>query len=250
MIVPKDLFSKQADAYAKYRPSYPQALIGHILSFVTNRETAWDSATGNGQAALLLSPHFKKIVATDIREKQIKNAVEAPNIFYATGTAEQTNFEDNSFDLITMAQAYHWMRFDEFHKEVTRVGKPGCVIAVWGYGLIVSNDEKLNELIRYFYVDVVGKYWDAERKYVDEKYETVPFEFERLPSPGFSIDVKWDIEDFKGYLNTWSSVQHFIKTNNYNPVDEFAPKLDALKKGDEEILFSFPVFLLLGRIAK
>src|SRR5579871_6004667 len=149
-----------------------------------------------------------------------------------------------------MAQAYHWMRFDAFHKEATRVAKPGCVIAIWGYGLVVSEDEKLNELIRYFYVDVIGKYWDAERKYVDQKYQTLPFHFERLPSKEFSIDVRWNMANFKGYLNTWSSVQHFIKTNNYNPVDEFAPKLDALKKTNEEISFSFPVFLLLGRIAK
>ncbi|MBS1915803.1 MAG: class I SAM-dependent methyltransferase [Bacteroidetes bacterium] len=248
--MPKDLFSKQADAYAKYRPTYPQELTDYILSFVNTYETAWDCATGNGQAALLLAPHFKKIFATDISEKQIQNAVYAPNIFYSTGAAEQTDFEENSFDLITMAQAYHWMRFDEFNKEATRVGKPGCVVAIWSYGLVVSSDEKLNELIRHFYVDVIGKYWDAERKYVDERYNTVPFAFERLPSREFSINVKWNMEDFKGYLNTWSSVQHFIKTNKYNPVDEFSLKLDALQKRDEEISFSFPVFLLLGRIVK
>ncbi|MBS1933563.1 MAG: class I SAM-dependent methyltransferase [Bacteroidetes bacterium] len=248
--MPKDLFSKQADAYAKYRPTYPQELTDYILSFVNTYEAAWDCATGNGQAALLLAPHFKKIFATDISEKQIQNAVCTPNIFYSTGSAEQTNFEENSFDLITMAQAYHWMRFDEFYKEATRVGKPACVVAIWGYGLVVSSDEKLNELIRYFYVDVIGKYWDTERKYVDERYNTVPFAFERLPSREFSINVKWNMEDFKGYLNTWSSVQHFIKTNKYNPVDEFSFKLEALQKRDEEISFSFPVFLLLGRIVK
>ncbi|HSC39609.1 MAG TPA: hypothetical protein VLD19_17110, partial [Chitinophagaceae bacterium] len=38
----KDLFSQQASAYAKYRPSYPAALFDYILSFVPARQTAWD----------------------------------------------------------------------------------------------------------------------------------------------------------------------------------------------------------------
>jgi ubiquinone/menaquinone biosynthesis C-methylase UbiE len=246
----KDNFSKQADAYAKYRPSYPTALVDYILCFVNDRNTMWDCATGNGQAASLFAPHFKEIFATDISEKQIENATQVQNIFYSIGNAEDTIFAENSFDLITVAQAYHWFRFDAFRKETMRVGKPNGVVAIWGYGLVSSSDEKLNELVNYFYLDVVGKYWDTERKYVDEKYQTIPFDFPRLPAKEFSIDVYWDMEEFKGYLNTWSSVQHFIKKNNYNPVDQFARQLDVLDSKGKKIPFSFPLFLLLGRIAK
>ena len=54
----KDLFSKQSDLYAKYRPTYPQDLYEYILSFVKERNIAWDCATGNGQAAAVLSEFF------------------------------------------------------------------------------------------------------------------------------------------------------------------------------------------------
>ena len=70
----KDLFSAQADIYAKYRPGYPSLLIDYILSFVSQKNTAWDCATGNGQAAVLLADHFKKVFATDMSEKQLSQA--------------------------------------------------------------------------------------------------------------------------------------------------------------------------------
>jgi ubiquinone/menaquinone biosynthesis C-methylase UbiE len=122
----KDNFSKQSDLYAKYRPGYPQALYDCIINHVENKEAAWDCGTGNGQAAKELSKAFMKVFATDISQKQIDKAVQSDNIFYSVQPAEQTNFPDNSFDLVTVAQALHWFRFDEFYKEVRRVTKPGA----------------------------------------------------------------------------------------------------------------------------
>src|SRR5688500_19033818 len=129
----KDLFSKQSDLYARYRPAYPKELYDYILSFVKEKNTAWDCATGNGQAAVVLSEYFKKIIATDISATQIEKAIAKKNIEYRLCAAESTPFEENTFDLVTVAQAYHWLKWDEFRKEVTRVCKPEATIAVWVY---------------------------------------------------------------------------------------------------------------------
>ena len=246
----KDLFSKQAAVYAKYRPGQPPELIDYILSLTENTRAAWDCATGNGQAAVLLADYFEQVFATDISEKQLNQAPRIPNILYKQGTAEKSDFAENSFDLITVAQAYHWFRFDEFRKEVTRVGKPGAKLAIWGYGLIQAKHEKMNKLIKHFYVDIVGKYWDPERRFIDEKYETVPFDFKEYPARNFSINVEWDLEDFAGYLNTWSSVQHYIQANQNNPVEDFILELIRQEAITGKTAFSFPLFLRIGTIEK
>lgn len=243
----KDLFSTQSDIYARYRPTYPAEMIDYILQFVHERDAAWDCATGNGQAALLLANHFRKVYATDISERQLSNAVKNDKIVYSTSAAEETSFPDKLFDLVTVAQGYHWFDFDKFEKEVHRVMKPSGVVAIWGYALVKADNEKIDDLIKAFYKDTVGRYWDPERKYVDDHYTTVPFPYGELPGRSFTINVEWTITDLAGYLNTWSSVQHYIRENSHDPVDPFIKELE--KTGvPGKLKFQFPVFLRLGRV--
>jgi hypothetical protein len=131
------------------------------------------------------------------------------------------------------------------------VAKPGAVIAAWGYTVPACDDTIINGLTRHFYTAVAGPYWDAERKYIDESYQTIPFNFDELPSKEFSIQVNWSKEDLAGYFNSWSSVQHFIKANHYNPVNEMITQLAAVWPAkNDKLLFTFPVFLRIGRIIK
>lgn len=245
----KDLFSKQSDLYAKYRPGYHTELLSYILQFVSERKKAWDCATGNGQAAVLLASFFEMVEATDASERQISNAMQATNVHYSVSSAEKTPFANNSFDLVTVAQAYHWFDFISFEKEVRRVSKPGGVVAVWGYGLVQSAHDELNSVITSFYTNTLGSYWDAERRYVDEHYRTIPFPYEELPANEFFIDQNWNQQDLIGYFNTWSSVQHFIKAKNFNPVDELIPLMQNAWPEQDVLVFRFPLFLRIGRIS-
>jgi len=244
----KDLFSKQSDIYARYRPDYPSGLIDYILQFVSQHNKVWDCATGNGQAAIMLASHFQLVQATDISEKQLLNATPHPRIHYSIEAAENTTFPDNSFDLVTVAQAYHWFNFTAFHEEVKRVVKPNGIIAIWGYGLVTSEIDQLNTKIETFYSITVGPYWDPERKFIDDHYRTIPFPYVELPPKEFFIEKRWSLDDLTGFLNSWSSVQHFIKANAYNPVDRLKKDLQMEWPADDFITLRFPLFLRLGRI--
>ena len=245
----KDLFSRQSSAYARYRPTYPQELFDYILQFTEHRSVAWDCATGNGQAAVFLSEYFREVIATDISEAQISNAMQRSNIHYQVCPAEKTPFPDNSFDLITIAQAYHWLDADTFQREATRVGRQNAVVAAWGYQLLNSADDALNTLIRRLYSDIVGPYWDRERKHVDASYQTVRFNFEPLPEKQFSMDLEWPKEAFIGYLESWSAVQHYMQQEQRSPLFLVQEELDRLWKHETKT-FRFPIFLRLGRIRK
>lgn len=244
----KDNFSKQSAIYARYRPTYPHKLYDFILSQVANKEAAWDCGTGNGQAAKELSKSFAKVFATDISQKQIDNAVQTGNIFYSVQPAEQTDFPGNSFDLVAVAQALHWFRFDEFFKEVKRVTKPGGFFAGWTYSLLRMTEE-IDALIEYHHYTTLRDYWDDERKYVDEEYRNIPFPFEKINAPPFTIEYDWTIDELEGYLNTWSALQKFITKNKYNPVDDLIRRITPCWK-QERMKIDFPVHLLIGRVEK
>lgn len=246
----KDNFSIQAKAYAQFRPDYPQSLYDFILKNTDNRGLAWDCATGNGQAAKVLAQYFEKVYATDLSQKQIDNAVKVENIEYSVQPAEKTSFEDNLFDLITVAQAIHWFDFDAFYQEVRRVAKPNATLAVWGYGTLSVEHEDIDKLLKNFYWNIVGKYWDKERQHIDNQYNTVPFPFENAIEHAFSMTFNWHRHEFEGYLNSWSSVQNFIKTEGYNPIPTLMLDIEAYwGEFDMQVIY-FPIFLKIAKILK
>ena len=246
----KDLFSKQSDLYARYRHGYPKELYDHILSLVKDKNIAWDCATGNGQAAVALADHFKKVIATDISPAQIEKAKPRDNIEYLVCPAESTPFDENTFDLVTVAQAYHWIKWDEFKDEVTRVCKPGAIIAVWVYYAHTTGDKKVDDAVHDFYEDVTRSYWDYERKFVDEMYSTVEFDYELLPPKIFETILEWRREDLVGYISSWSAIQKYIKVNGHSPVPLIEKAINELWPEGEIKKVTFPIYLKSGRVTK
>lgn len=243
----KDNFSQQAEAYAKYRPQYPEALFTYILGFVKDKKCAWDCGTGNGQSAQVLCRHFDKVIATDISQKQINSAYKAPNIVYAIAPAEQTGIAANSIDLVTVSQALHWFNFELFYTEVKRVVKPGAVLAAWTYSLLKISPA-IDAVINDYHFNTLGKYWDAERKYVNDEYSSIPFPFKKIDSPEFFIETQWTPDELEGYFNTWSALQKFIKAEGYSPVAAITEKIKPLWGSTEKRRIIFPLHLLLAYV--
>lgn len=244
----KDNFSRQADVYAKYRPHYPPELFDFIIQKIPVKENAWDCATGNGQTARVLADYFKNVFATDISQKQIDNAFKTGNIHYSVQPAEQTDFSDNTFDLITVSQALHWFDFEKFYAEVRRISKQDGSIAVWMYSLLRISPE-IDRIVDTYHFITLEKYWDQERKYVDSNYTTIPFPFKELQTPRFSIEYYWTLEELEGYFNTWSALQKFIAVNIYNPVPGLINQIQPHWK-NERMKIIFPLALRMGKIDK
>jgi ubiquinone/menaquinone biosynthesis C-methylase UbiE len=240
-----DLFSKHSEQYAQFRPTYPDALYQFIFSQVNSFDAAWDCGTGNGQAAHVLARKFKKVHASDISANQIEQAVKFDNLFYSVA-GEETTFLANSIDLITVAQAIHWFDLNKFYQEVNRVAKPNAVIAVWGYSLLSVNSD-MDPLIQNFYKNVVGPYWNKERKLIDEEYKTISFPFAEIKSPAFEFSFQWTKEQLEGYLTTWSAVQKYLQTNQVNPVVKLMEEISPFWTQDL-VKVTFPLFLRLGRV--
>jgi hypothetical protein len=241
----KDYFSDHSKIYATFRPTYPDELYRFIFGHLQHFDTAWDCATGNGQVAHMLATQFDKVYATDISPQQLHHAIQAPNIIYSESAAEQTSFPDQSFDLITVGQAIHWFNLPAFYNEVKRTAKPDAWIAVWGYTNCIIKPE-IDTLVLHFYREVVGPYWDEARKMVEDEYKNLPFPFDEIITPRFSIKTEWTLDAFAGYLTSWSATQKFIKANHYNPVPVVMEHIAPL--WPEPLTVTFPLFLRLGKI--
>lgn len=242
----KDKFSDQSKAYARFRPQYPPEMFSQILKYVIKRENAWDCGTGNGQVAGVLAGYFQNVYATDISPQQLNEAVVKPNIRYSRQPAEKTDFINDQFDLIIVAQAIHWFNFDGFYNEAKRTLRPGGIMAVTGYG-VMKTIPTVQRVIDRFYTETVGPYWDAERHYIDEGYRTIPFPFEEIPIPDLHMEYEWTWEEVTGYISTWSAAKQHIRQTGTDPLMLVYDELKTAWGSAQKHTFRFPLLLRIGR---
>ncbi len=242
----KDHFSGHSAAYHRFRPCYPQGLFRHLASLTDRHDVAWDCATGTGQAALGLAGHFQTVVATDASTAQVDHTTAHPAVYYAAMTAEHTGLATASVDLVTVAQALHWLDLELFYSEATRVLRRGGVIAVWCYGLL-SVCPELDRVIRDLYASLLAPHWPPERRQVDEGYARLPFPFAPLPTQSWYMTATWTCQELIGYLGTWSAVQRLQRKQGRDPVDSVSKRLQRAWGTATRREVRWPIALRVGR---
>ncbi len=243
----KDNFSSQAADYALFRPTYPQNLIDFVVDKVSHKGVALDVATGNGQVAYALANKFNKVYAIDLSEGQIEHAKKKNNIIYSVSTAEKTPFADNSFDLITIAQALHWFKFAEFFTEMKRIGHKDALLAAWGYGRS-HVDQQIDIIFDEFLLNFLDAYWDPERNHIDNEYADIQFPFSSLSTPKFIIELEWTCKQYISYIQTWSAVKHYINATSKDPIPLLSRHFAESWLSDEVRKVVFPIFMYLGKL--
>lgn len=228
-----DNFSFHSKEYSFSRPTYPDLLFEFLSTITPQKNLAWDCATGNGQAAIGLSKYFKNVIASDASKNQIQHGFQRENIDYKIFPAENANLDNDSVDLVTVAQALHWFDFEKFYINVKRVGKKDGIIAVWSYDMHKINPQ-IDNISSQLNVDgeILGNYWAKETKYVKEKYKTIPFPFKEISVPAFKTTLYWNLLQLWNYMPTWSSVKKYYSENKQDPLDLVKSELKSLW-GDE-----------------
>jgi ubiquinone/menaquinone biosynthesis C-methylase UbiE len=139
---PTGRFSKRVDNYVKYRPSYPEAVLTFFREQfgLTQDRTIADVGAGTGIFAELLLKNGYRVTCVEpndaMREASVGQLSHYPGFSSVKGQGEATGLAAQSVDLITVAQAFHWMEPTVTKKEFLRVLKPGGHIAlIWNIRL-------------------------------------------------------------------------------------------------------------------
>jgi SAM-dependent methyltransferase len=220
-----DRFSPVASAYASRRPRYPETLFAYLSSLCSRHELAWDCAAGSGQATLPLTASFRRVIATDASPAMLAQAPPHPAIEYRVAPAEASGLDPESVDLVTVAQALHWLDPELFYAEARRVLVPGGVLAAWTYSNQFLDDAPLDRILAHYYHDVVGPYWAPERRHVESGYATLPFPFPELRAPTLTMEQYWSLDELLGYVATWSATQQFLEVTGVDPVKNLRERL-------------------------
>ncbi|TKW12222.1 hypothetical protein SEVIR_5G022900v4 [Setaria viridis] len=257
-----NLFLKQAKQYVATRPSYPPELFDFIASKTPRRDLAWDVGTGNGQAAASLAKLYKAVVGTDTSAQQLAFAAPLPNVRYVH-TAPDLPLDGihaavagpGTADLITVAQAFHWLDLPRFYAQARSVLRPAQgVLAAWCYTeprVSAAVDAVFWRLYR-----GSQPYWAPNRRMVDDEYRGADFPFDPVDGEAhtgpfeFSTERAMDLDGYLTYITSWSAYQTAkekgVELLDEATVQEFAAAWGG--DGKEVKAVTYPIFLRIGKV--
>ncbi len=122
-------FDALVDAYDAARPAYPEALYD-ALEPLAGRHVV-DVGAGTGIATRAMQARGARVTAVDLGEEMLRRLSQRSRTPALTADAHRLPLRDATADLVTYAQAFHWLRPAEALAEASRVLRPDGRIAVW-----------------------------------------------------------------------------------------------------------------------
>lgn len=222
----QDHYSEGAASYASYRPSYPRALAEHLAEAAPTPGMVWEAGCGSGQLSTVLGEFFERVIATDASAAQLARAAPHPRVEYRCARAEASGLPDDCADLAVAAQAAHWFDLERYYAEVRRVARPGALAALVSYG-IMRIDPPLDAVITRFHDEVLGPWWQPERRHVVNGYGSIDFPFEEIALPAVEMRADWSCSQVLSYVETWSAVRALERAEGRAMLETFREELEA-----------------------
>ena len=166
-------FSDRAEAYTRYRPGYPSALLAWLRreQGVEARMEVADIGAGTGISTKMFLDAGHRVLAVEPNAAMrvvMKQALAGNRAFSCTaGRAEATALSDTSVDLISVAEAFHWFDPLATHREFARILRPRGLVAVYWNARASAGSAFLDgyeQLLRHYgtdYARVAERYADA-----------------------------------------------------------------------------------------
>lgn len=136
-------FSSRVEAYVRYRPSYPPDVVDVLQTEcgLSPDMTIADIASGTGLFTRLLLENGNRVFGIEPNEKMRCAGEEFlssfPTFTSVNGKAEATTLSESSVNMVTCAQAAHWLNREQAQKEFQRILRPDCHV------VIVFNDRQV-----------------------------------------------------------------------------------------------------------
>lgn len=209
-------FGHAAAEFERYRPEYPRELFERILAVVParDRERAIDLGAGTGKATRALLPHFREVVAVEPDPGMAAKLKEdLPAVIVRNETAEDFSEPPSTVDLVTIANALHWMDAPRVFSNVHSWLRPHAIFAVFDRPL-PKTIPAIDLLTRAEMRGPWKPYRDDRlgKKYVWEDQIRSAAGFELFEETKFSYVIPMSPADFVGFWRSTSYGSAYART--------------------------------------
>ena len=161
---PKDptvLFQGRVENYVKYRPTYSPKLLEFLQTEykLLPEQVIADIGSGTGILTELFLQNGNFVFAVEpnleMRQAAEEHLAKYRNFTSVAAQAEATTLPDQSIDMLTAGQSFHWFERNAARQEFRRILKPGgWVVLIWN--LARTDTPFLQDYNRFWQTDLQG----------------------------------------------------------------------------------------------
>ncbi len=227
-------FTHQAAAtrYASARPYIHPWAIAKIQAFLrlqTPIQQALDVGCGTGQSSVALTALATNVTGVEPSEEMNRHAILHPQVRYVQAPAEDLPFAAASFQLVTVAMAFHWFERGYFLQEAARVLQTGGWLIIYNGGFLGKMPQKPE--IEYWYRhDFMARYpipSNYNRQPLTEN-EARPYGFHLLHRETYQLELSWSPQQMAEYLSSMSLVNAVVERGEEREEDVLTWLLSSL----------------------
>lgn len=255
-------FDTVASTYEKLRPGYVNELYLTLFDYIPINENSnvVEVGSGGGQATAPILMTGCQLTAVEYGEQfseLLKDKFKKYQKFSViTGKFEDTVFEDNIFDLVFSASAFHWVPEKIGYEKVFSMLKNGGVFARFAnHPYRDKGNPALSQEIDEIYDQYYNKYYNKKRETISEYTEQQAKERAMIASKyGFS-DIRYElfyrerVFSAKEYIELLGTYSDHIAIEENIRTDFFAKIEEAINKYGGTITIYDTIDLQLARKA-
>ncbi len=248
-------FGLTANDYSKFRFGYPSELFERLKQFDVGlpEQKILDIGTGTGYLARPLAKQGSHLVGLDPSDKLLEQAKKLDqennvSVRYVTGQAENLPFKDNSFDVVTAGQCWHWFDRKKAVHEVYRVIKKGGKLIIVHFDWIPLEQNvvaRTEELILKFNPEWAGA--NGMGMYPQWLTDVAVGGFEDIETFTFDASVSYNHEGWRGRIRASAGVGASLSDKEVEQFDKALEELLKIYFKDEPMLIPHRIFCLICR---
>jgi SAM-dependent methyltransferase len=148
------LFGQHAEAYDRFRPSYPEAVIDELLGPVPAGLEVLDVGCGTGIASRQIAQRGAKVLGVELAPPMAEIA-RGHGVQVEIAAFEGWDAAGRTFDRVTSAQAWHWLDLPIATAKAASVLRPGGRLGlIWNAG---CQSDDLADALEEVYTSVVRR---------------------------------------------------------------------------------------------
>ncbi|MFV8749871.1 class I SAM-dependent methyltransferase [Nannocystaceae bacterium ST9] len=246
-------FGLSHHAYRRFRPNYPEPIYARVLAELgSRRELAVDLGAGTGLVSAALGRHFARVVAVEPDPGMAAHLHEtAPQAEIQSVVAEQAELEPGSVDLVTCANAFHWMAGPQVAGAIAGWLREGGLFAGWRYPM-PAMPEAVAELVRRAVLIPSAPFLDPavlDMRGMQRCFAERP-EFELVVDEIVANPIAMDLDALIGFLRSVSFVAAFLRSLGDDAAERHLDELGAglrERLGEGELVVDFALTFMVAR---